>query len=160
VPSQIPWFGNIVPFGENPITFLQSCYDKVIVPSSKFHPQFGPVFSFTMFGTEVTYLLGAEASSSFWSSHNDFLNAEDLYANLTVPVFGKGVAYDVPHKVFSEQKGITKKGLTSSRFEKYTAIIEAETEKYLERWGESGQCDLFHDLSELIIFTGLHTLQD
>ncbi len=59
------------------------------------------MFSFTMFGTEVTYLLGSEASAEFWGSHNDDLNAEDLYANLTVPVFGKGVAYDVPHKVHS-----------------------------------------------------------
>lgn len=47
--------------------------------------QFGPCFSFTMFGTEVTYLLGSEASANFWGSHNDHLNAEDLYANITVP---------------------------------------------------------------------------
>ena len=52
-----------------------------------------------MFGTEVTYLIGSEASAEFWASHNDILNAEELYANLTVPVFGKGVAYDVPHNV-------------------------------------------------------------
>lgn len=119
-----------------------------------FNVQYGPVFSFTMFGTDVTYLLGAEASASFWSSHNDCLNAEDLYAQLTVPVFGKGVAYDVPHRVFSEQKGITKAGLTTARFEKYTSIIEAETEKFLAKWGDEGQVDLFVQLSELIILTG------
>ncbi len=61
--------------------------------------QYGPVFSFSMFGTEVTYLVGSEAAASFFTSHNDDLNAEQLYANLTVPVFGPGVAYDVPHKV-------------------------------------------------------------
>ncbi len=61
--------------------------------------QYGPVFSFTMLGTEVTYLAGEEVTGDFWNSHNDDLAAEDLYANLTVPVFGKGVAYDVPHKV-------------------------------------------------------------
>ena len=48
-------------------------------------PQHGPCFSFIMFGTEVTYLLGSEASANFWGSHNDHLNAEDLYANITVP---------------------------------------------------------------------------
>jgi sterol 14-demethylase len=32
-------------------------------------------------------------------SHNDVLNAEDLYRNITVPVFGEGVAYAVEHKV-------------------------------------------------------------
>lgn len=62
-------------------------------------PQYGPVFSFTMMGSEVTFALGSEASSVLWGSHNDVLNAEDLYRNITTPVFGKGVAYDVPHKV-------------------------------------------------------------
>jgi hypothetical protein len=57
-----------------------------------------------MFGTQVTYVLGSEASSNFWTSSNDHLNAEDLYKNITVPVFGKGVAFDVPNKVFSQQK--------------------------------------------------------
>lgn len=52
-----------------------------------------------MFGSEITFALGSEASAEFWGTHNDVLNAEDLYRNLTVPVFGKGVAYDVPHKV-------------------------------------------------------------
>ena len=53
-----------------------------------------------MFGSEVTYMIGSEASDKFWNSHNDDLNAEDLYANITRPVFGKGVAFDVPHKVW------------------------------------------------------------
>eukprot|EP00048_Salpingoeca_helianthica_P014852 m.223878 g.223878 ORF g.223878 m.223878 type:complete len:511 (-) comp16344_c0_seq1:445-1977(-) len=147
VSSWVPWFGSIAAFGQNPIDFLLKNYLTV-----------GPVFSFTMFGTEVTYLLGSEASAEFWSSHNDVLNAEDLYANLTVPVFGKGVAYDVPHKVFSEQKAIAKTGLTLARFEKYTAMIEKETNDYIKRWGDSGTCDLFHDISELIIFTATRCL--
>ena len=61
--------------------------------------QYGPVFTFTMFGSNVTYCLGSEASAKFWGSHNDLLNAEDLYRNITEPVFGEGIAYAVPHKV-------------------------------------------------------------
>ena len=45
-------------------------------------------------------------------------------------------------------------GLTQARFAKYTALIEEETLNYIQRWGKEGSCDLFHDLSELIIFTG------
>lgn len=130
------------------------------------YQKYGPVYSFTMFGTNVTYLrkschvgcriyacvrvlgfgnvrgwmcgrachgcrclcanggrerhlswvdltnhwadinmgvhlcaVGSEASALFWTSHNDDLNAEDLYKNITVPVFGKGVAFDVSNKV-------------------------------------------------------------
>lgn len=62
-------------------------------------PQYGPVFSFTMVGKTFTYLLGSEAASLMFNSKNEDLNAEDVYSRLTTPVFGKGVAYDVPNPV-------------------------------------------------------------
>lgn len=64
-----------------------------------FHPQYGPVFSFTMVGSTFTYLLGSEAAALLFNSKNEDLNAEDVYSRLTTPVFGKGVAYDVPNPV-------------------------------------------------------------
>ncbi len=39
------------------------------------------------------------SSSLFFNSKNQDLNAEDVYSKLVTPVFGKGVAYDVPNKV-------------------------------------------------------------
>lgn len=145
----IPWFGNIVAFGQSPVEFLINNYKK-----------HGPVFSFTMFGERVYYLLGSEASNLFWGSSNDHLNAEDLYANITVPVFGKGVAFDVSNKVFSEQKMISKRGLSKKRFETYTAKIEEECNNYIdERWkGDSGEDDMFEALAEMIVFTATRCL--
>lgn len=61
--------------------------------------QYGPVFSFTMVGKTFTYLLGSDAATLMFNSKNDDLNAEDVYSKLTTPVFGKGVAYDVPNPV-------------------------------------------------------------
>ncbi len=61
--------------------------------------QYGPVFSFTMVGKTFTYLIGSEAASLMYNSKNENLNAEEVYGKLTTPVFGKGVAYDVPHRV-------------------------------------------------------------
>lgn len=61
--------------------------------------QYGPVFSFTMVGKTFTYLTGSEAAALFFNSKNEDLNAEDVYSRLTTPVFGKGVAYDVPNPV-------------------------------------------------------------
>lgn len=54
-----------------------------------------------MVGKTFTYLLGSEAAALMFNSKNDDLNAEDVYARLTTPVFGKGVAYDVPNAVRS-----------------------------------------------------------
>lgn len=52
-----------------------------------------------MVGQTFTYLIGPNSSALLFNSKNDELNAEEVYANLTVPVFGKGVAYDIPNHV-------------------------------------------------------------
>lgn len=63
--------------------------------------QYGGVFSFTMVGKTFTYLIGSDSSGLFFNSKNQDLNAEEVYSKLVTPVFGKGVAYDVPNKVLS-----------------------------------------------------------
>lgn len=52
-----------------------------------------------MVGKTFTYLLGSDAAALLFNSKNEDLNAEDVYSRLTTPVFGKGVAYDVPNAV-------------------------------------------------------------
>lgn len=52
-----------------------------------------------MVGKTFTYLLGSDCSALFFNSKNHELNAEEVYSKLITPVFGKGVAYDVPYKV-------------------------------------------------------------
>lgn len=54
-----------------------------------------------MVGKTFTYLIGSESSALFFNSKNQDLNAEEVYSKLVTPVFGKGVAYDVPNSVSS-----------------------------------------------------------
>uniref|UniRef100_A0A5F8GI72 Lanosterol 14-alpha demethylase n=1 Tax=Monodelphis domestica TaxID=13616 RepID=A0A5F8GI72_MONDO len=122
------------------------------------YEKYGPVFSFTMVGKKFTYLLGSEAAALLFNSKNEDLNAEDVYGRLTTPVFGKGVAYDVPNPVFLEQKKMLKTGLNIAQFKQHVSIIEKETKEYFESWGESGEKNLFEALSELIILTASHCL--
>lgn len=88
ITSSIPFIGCAIEFGKSPIQFLLAAHDK-----------YGSVFSFTMVGSTFTYLTGPDASSLFFNSRNECLNAEEVYSRLVTPVFGKGVAYDVPHDV-------------------------------------------------------------
>uniref|UniRef100_A0A8C5DKM1 Lanosterol 14-alpha demethylase n=1 Tax=Gouania willdenowi TaxID=441366 RepID=A0A8C5DKM1_GOUWI len=142
IPSSIPFLGHAIAFGKSPIEFLENAYEK-----------YGPVFSFTMVGSTFTYLLGSEAATLMFNSKNEDLNAEDVYSRLTTPVFGKGVAYDVPNPIFLEQKKMLKTGLNMARFKEHVKIIEDETIEYFQRWGDSGEKNLFEALSELIILT-------
>ena len=52
-----------------------------------------------MVGKTFTYTVGPSACAVFFNSKNEDLNAEEVYTKLVTPVFGKGVAYDVPNKV-------------------------------------------------------------
>uniref|UniRef100_K7GHT6 Lanosterol 14-alpha demethylase n=1 Tax=Pelodiscus sinensis TaxID=13735 RepID=K7GHT6_PELSI len=147
ISSTIPFLGHAVAFGKSPIEFLENAYEK-----------YGPVFSFTMVGKTFTYLLGSDAAALMFNSKNEDLNAEDVYSRLTTPVFGKGVAYDVPNPVFLEQKKMLKTGLNIAQFKQHVPIIEKETQEYFKSWGESGERNLFEALSELIILTASHCL--
>ncbi|KAM9495668.1 lanosterol 14-alpha demethylase [Clarias gariepinus] len=147
IPSSLPFLGHAIAFGKSPIEFLENAYEK-----------YGPVFSFTMVGKTFTYLVGSEASALMFNSKNEDLNAEDVYSHLTTPVFGKGVAYDVPNHVFLEQKKLLKTGLNVARFKQHVQLIEEETRQYFTRWGDSGEKNLFEGLSELIILTASRCL--
>ena len=52
-----------------------------------------------MVGKTFTYLIGSDASKLFFNSKNNDLNAEEVYSKLVTPVFGKGVAFDIPNSV-------------------------------------------------------------
>ncbi|KAM3679322.1 lanosterol 14-alpha demethylase [Ammospiza nelsoni] len=147
ISSGIPFLGHAIAFGKSPIEFLENAYDK-----------YGPVFSFTMVGKTFTYLLGSDAAALLFNSKNEDLNAEDVYSRLTTPVFGRGVAYDVPNAVFLEQKKMLKTGLNIAQFRQHVSVIEEETKEYFKAWGESGEKNLFEALSELIILTASHCL--
>ncbi|XP_062871273.1 lanosterol 14-alpha demethylase [Trichomycterus rosablanca] len=147
IPSTLPFLGHAIAFGKSPIEFLENAYKK-----------YGPVFSFTMVGKTFTYLVGSDAAALMFNSKNEELNAEDVYSRLTTPVFGKGVAYDVPNHVFMEQKKLLKTGLNVARFKQHVEMIEEETREYFNRWGESGERNLFEALSELIILTASRCL--
>ncbi|XP_065139979.1 lanosterol 14-alpha demethylase [Paramisgurnus dabryanus] len=147
IPSSVPFLGHAVAFGRSPIEFLEQAYKK-----------YGPVVSFTMVGKTFTYLLGSDAAALMFNSKNEDLNAEDVYARLTTPVFGKGVAYDVPNPLFLEQKKMLKTGLNIAQFKRHVEIIEEETKDYFQRWGQSGERNLFEALSELIILTASRCL--
>jgi len=77
--------------------------------------QYGPVFTMEMAGKKFTYLTGSEASSLLFNSKNEDLNAEDVYGKLVTPVFGKGVAYDVPNDVCTISNIYAHSYLTSAK---------------------------------------------
>lgn len=81
-----------------------------------------------MVGKTFTYLLGSDAAALLFNSKNEDLNAEDVYSRLTTPVFGKGVAYDVPNAVGDapvlEKRQIYSQAVIASRVKCHTLVVQ------------------------------------
>ncbi|KAF8339763.1 cytochrome P450 [Cantharellus anzutake] len=156
-----PVIGSTITYGINPIQFFFECREK-----------YGDVFSFVLAGRTVTVTLGAKGNNFVLGGKTSHISAEDVYTNLTTPVFGKGVVYDCPNSTLMEQKKFVKFGLTVENFRYYTHVIADEVEKFLQThecfktyrdnanssdaWGSF---PAFQTMSELIIYTASRSLQ-
>lgn len=89
----LPFVGSAVPFGVQPIKFLQDCQKT-----------YGDCFTILMMGRKMTFCLGADGNHFVFNVPIANASAEGAYRKLTTPVFGKGVVYDCPNAMLMEQK--------------------------------------------------------
>ncbi|KAH8118833.1 lanosterol 14-alpha-demethylase [Phellopilus nigrolimitatus] len=154
----LPFIGSAIQYGNDPISFFVGCRVK-----------YGDVFTFILFGRQMTVALGPRGNNFVTGGKLSQMNAEDAYTHLTTPCFGKDVVYDVPNAVFMEQKRFLKVGLSLENFRAYVGMIEAEVETFLAhdsafRVLQSGSAawGTFHPLkvlAEITILTASRTLQ-
>ena len=117
---------------------------------SIFHNQF--------FHKRLTFLIGPEAQEPFFKHNDDVLSQNEVYGFMK-PVFGPGIVYDASKKNRQTQFQSMAHGLRTARLKGYVSKIERETRIYLEEsWGQEGELDLFHALSELTILTASRCL--
>ncbi|TPX35246.1 hypothetical protein SmJEL517_g02250 [Synchytrium microbalum] len=147
IPYVIPFVGSLLDFGLRPIDFLIESYSK-----------YGDCFSFVMFGRNMTYVMGPDGNNFFFNAKLADVSAEDAYASLTIPVFGKEVVYDVENSILMEQKRMVKDALTTNAFKLYIPMFVEETMDYVKRWKTEGSIDVFIAMSELTIMTASRTL--
>jgi sterol 14alpha-demethylase len=140
LPGGLPYLGHAFEFARNPIGLLQ-----------RGRNQFGEIFSFLLAGTWVTVLTAPRANEAFFRAPDDQLSAKEAY-QFTVPIFGKGIAYDTTPELMSEQLGFIFPALREERLQRYTQFMVQEAEAYFDRWGEEGQVDLLDAMNELTVF--------
>ncbi|KAL1919895.1 uncharacterized protein VTP21DRAFT_1827 [Calcarisporiella thermophila] len=148
VPYFIPFIGSLLDFGLDPLGFLQ-----------KNRKKYGDYFTFNLAILKVTVCLGVEGNNLVFNAKHSHVSAEDIYTNLTTPLFGTGVVYDCPNALLMEQKKFMKFGLTTENFRAYVPAIEEETRQYLQRWNKkSDRVDLGKAMAELTIMTASRCL--
>eukprot|EP01039_Chlorochromonas_danica_P009055 gene9055-9993_t len=142
----LPIVGNYLAFASNPVDFIQTCLDK-----------FGTIYTVTMLGKHLTFLLGPEACAPFYQLSDEKMSQAEVYSFMT-PIFGKGVVYDAEPRKRQQQMQAMAGALKSNRLKDYIGKIERETLEYTKKWGESGEVDLLEAMSELTILTSSRCL--
>jgi sterol 14-demethylase len=148
----LPFVGNAISYGMDPFTFYTEC-----------RKQHGDIFTFTLFGRKMTVYLGLDGNEFILNGRLQDVNAEEIYAPLTTPVFGKDIIYDCPNAKLMEQKKFVKFGLTQKALESYVPLIEKEVLDYLGSApafsGRKGVANVSKAMAEITIFTAGRALQ-
>jgi sterol 14alpha-demethylase len=135
-----PWLGHALELRRDPVGFLRRGRER-----------FGDLFSFRLPGAPVTVFSGPAAHAAFFQAGEDQLSAREVY-RFTVPIFGRGVVYDVTPQLMDEQMGFLFPALRDDRLRVYARVMQEEAESYFEEWGDEGETDLFGAMNELTVF--------
>ncbi len=146
LPGGAPFLGQALEFWKRPIELL-----------SRGRERFGDAYRFHLAGRDVTVLTGPKANKAFFHAPQDVLGARECY-QFTVPVFGKGVAYDVTTDVMDQQLRWVHPALSDKRLRTYAKIMGQEAEAYLDQWGDTGEVDLFDVTQDLTTFIATRCL--
>ena len=93
---------------------------------------------------------GPEAHDAYFRAPEEQLSAKDVY-QFTVPIFGRGVAYDVSPELMDEQLGFLFPALRESALETFARIMFEETKSFVEALGEEGEIDLPRAMNDLTV---------
>lgn len=146
LPGGLPYLGHAFEFWSRPVDLLQAGQRR-----------FGSVWSFVLAGQRATVLTGPEGNEAFFRAPDDVLSARECY-QFTIPVFGPGVAYDVPPAEMDRQLAFVHPALSDKRLRKYVEVMVEETEQYLTSWGDRGERDLFSTTQDITLFIATRCL--
>lgn len=117
----------------------------------------GEIFGFEVAGQSFACFAGPEAHQAYFAAKETVLSARDVY-QFTIPIFGKGVAYDAPWEIFEEQLGFLFPALRDGRMRTYAGKIQKEAEAYVDRWSDGDVIDLPVAFNELTVFNASRCL--
>ncbi len=135
----LPVLGHTAAFHRNPVAFLEEGY--------RAH---GEVFRFLLAGKDFVVLAGPRAHEAYFRAAEDHLSAKDVY-QFTIPIFGKGVAYDAPRDIMNEQLGFLFPALREKRMQTYARLMHEEASAYVSTWGDEGEVDLPHVTNDITV---------
>uniref|UniRef100_A0A0E0JZ72 Obtusifoliol 14-alpha demethylase n=1 Tax=Oryza punctata TaxID=4537 RepID=A0A0E0JZ72_ORYPU len=109
------------------------------------HRALGSVFTLRSLGLAVTFLVGPECSDHFFHAPECEIAIDGVY-EATVPIFGKGVGYDIDLDTRNEQHRFFAKMLRPAKLRGHVLPME-----YFGKWGECGVVDLMQEVEHVLM---------
>ena len=134
-----PLLGHVRSFQKDPIALL----------SHGVH-EHGDLYQFKLGPKRFALFSGPTAHDAYFGASDDQLDPKSVY-RFTVPIFGRGVAYDVAPELMTEQLGFLFPALRQSNMARFAAIMFDEASSFAERMGSEGVLDLPVAMNQLTV---------
>ena len=134
-----PLVGHLPDFLKDPISML-----------SRGRRELGELFRFRLGPRKFVLFTGPEAHDFYFRAPEDQLNAKAVY-QFTVPIFGRGVAYDASPELMDEQLGFLFPALREAAMSRFARIMFEETKRFADALGEDGEVNLPVVMNELTV---------
>ncbi len=141
-----PLLGHLPEFVKDPIALLSRGWREQ-----------GELVRFRLGPKNFVLFTGPEAHDFYFKTPEEDLNAKACY-QFTIPIFGRGVAYDVSPEIFSEQLGFLFPALRDASMRRFARLMYKEASQFADEMGERGEIDLSHELNELTVKIASHCL--
>ena len=135
----MPLLGHLLEFQRDPIAML-----------SRGQGELGELYQFQLGPRQFVLFSGPDAHDAYFSAPEDQLNPKAVY-QFTVPIFGRGVAYDAAPSIMDEQLGFLYPALRDAAMQRFARIMFEETSQFADSLGEAGEIDLPAAMNELTI---------
>lgn len=135
----MPFLGHLRDFQTDPVSLLLRGYEE-----------HGDLFRFKIGPCDFVLFSGLEAHEAYFKAPDDQLDPKSVY-KFTVPIFGRGVAYDVAPEIMTEQLGFLFPALRESSMRRYVAIMFDEASTFADGMGSEGVLDLPVAMNQLTI---------
>ncbi len=141
-----PLLGHLAQFQKDPVSTLHRGWRD-----------HGEIFRLRLGPRDLVLFVGPEAHDFYFRASDDELDAKAVY-QFTVPIFGRGVAYDVAPEIMSEQLGFLFPALGAPSMRRFVRLMLEETSDFADGLGEEGQIDLPSAMNRLTVNIASHCL--
>ncbi len=141
-----PFIGHLPEFQKDPLALL-----------GRGRREHGNIFRFRLGPQDFVLFIGPDAHDFYFGAAEEQLDAKAVY-EFTVPIFGRGVAYDVAPEIMSEQLGFLFPALQSAAMRRFARIMFEEVSLFADALDDEGYVDLPVAMNQLTVNIASHCL--